>query len=101
MEQLVIDLPKSVVHAPGMSGEKVWLLIQREAAVQLYLHYDVSLGYCAHVAGMIQEEFIGLLGEHQICIFEDVVEDQLTTDLENVHRCCVQCNEDDRVGERK
>ena len=101
MEQLVIDLPKSVVHAPGMSAEKVSLLIQREAAVQLYLHYDVSLGYCTHVAGMTQGEFIALLVEHQICIFEDVVKDQLTTDLENVHRCCVRRNADEQEGQRE
>lgn len=101
MEQLVIDLPKSVVHAPGMSAEKVWLLIRREAAVQLYLRYDVSLGYCAHVAGITQEAFIELLGEHQICIFEDVVEEQLTADLENVHRCCVRRDTDGQEGQRE
>ena len=77
-------MPQSFVHDPKVGAEEVLSRIHKEAAIELYLHYNVSFGYCAQIAGMSEEEFIRLLGEHQIGIFDYMDENELTKDFQSV-----------------
>lgn len=84
MEQLIINMPQSFVYDSKVGTEEVLSRIRTEAAIELYTHYTVSFGYCAQIAGMPEEDFIRLLGEHQIGIFDYMDENELTKDFENV-----------------
>ena len=40
------------------------------AAIDFYREKEASIGYCAKLAGTCEEDFIKLLGQNQISIFE-------------------------------
>ncbi len=51
--------------------------------LDLYKNKKVSLGYCAKVAGMTNEEFIQYLGKNGISIFSFATEGEFVEELVN------------------
>ena len=51
-------------------------------AIDLYLNENVSVGYCAEVSGISEEDFIQELGKRQISIFRFASDDELMQDIE-------------------
>ena len=43
----------------------------------------VSIGYCAQIAGMTEEEFISFLGKHQVDVFRFDNDEELLRDVAN------------------
>ena len=83
MEHFVVDIPEAVVYDSGMNREETGSFLRKWAAIGFYLQEKVSLGYCAQIAGMAEEDFICLLGENHISIFRCMDEDELLRDIEN------------------
>lgn len=83
MEQFVVDVPKAVVYDSKMTKKEIDSFVRQLVAIGFYLHENVSLGYCAEIAGMAEEDFIYLLGENHISIFRYADEDELLRDIEN------------------
>ncbi len=52
-------------------------------ALGYYIHKNISLGYCADIAGLTEEEFISFLGENKIDVFRFENDDELLRDIEN------------------
>lgn len=52
-------------------------------ALGLYTKANVSIGYCATVAGMTEEEFINFLGTYNISFFRFDNSDELMKDIAN------------------
>lgn len=92
-DEFVLRIPRSVLDA-AKSPEEVGTLVQQAAAIEYYLHEDASVGYCAHIAGMAIEDFIALLGKHQIGIFDWMTAEDLERDVEAAGVCCKQDSED-------
>lgn len=57
--------------------------IKRKIALDLYKERNVSLGYCASVAGITKEEFIQYLGTNKVSIFEFVSETEFIEEAAN------------------
>ena len=83
MEHFVVDIPKAVVYDSNMSMQEMASFVRKSAAIGFYLRENVSLAYCAEIAGMAEEDFICLLGENHISIFRYMDEDELLRDIEN------------------
>ena len=48
-----------------------------------YLHFHVSLGYCAQIANTTEEDFIKYLGENQVSIFQFDNKQEFLDELKN------------------
>lgn len=57
---------------------------KRLGALELYKTQKVSIGYCATVAEMTEEEFIKYLGENGVSIFTFESENEFIEELQNV-----------------
>ena len=56
---------------------------RKMVALGYYSHNNVSIGYCAEIAGMTEAEFILFLGENGISIFRFENEKELLEDIAN------------------
>jgi predicted HTH domain antitoxin len=52
-------------------------------ALGLYEHSGVSLGWCAHIAGMHIEDFMLFLGEHEGSVFRYDSEEEFLSEAAN------------------
>lgn len=57
---------------------------KRLEALELYKNLKVSVGYCAIIAEMTEEEFIKYLGENGVSIFSFESENEFIEELQNV-----------------
>lgn len=79
---VTFDIPNEVLDIARMGSEDAIAFAKRATALQFYQTHAVSLGYCAQIAGMDKEAFIGFLGENGVSIFlfdsrEEFVEEML------------------------
>lgn len=83
MCQISIRIPNAVMYDTHMSEEETAAFVKCMAAVGYYTQNHVSIGYCAQIAGMTEEEFIKYLGEHKNSIFQFDNEAEFLEELEN------------------
>ncbi len=69
MCQVAIDIPNEVLYDTKMSREQASQFARCTVALGYYTQRGVSIGYCAQIAGMTEEDFIKYLGENHISIF--------------------------------
>ncbi len=69
MCQIAIDIPNEVLYDTKMSQEEANRFARCAVALGYYTQSGVSIGYCAQIAGMTEEEFIKYLGRNQVSIF--------------------------------
>ena len=69
MCQIVIKIPEAVLYDTHMSSDDAAAFARRTVAMGYYTQNNVSIGYCAEIAGMTEEDFIKFLGQNQISIF--------------------------------
>lgn len=69
MCQVAIDIPDAVMYDTRMTPEEANRFARRAVALCYYSQSGVSIGYCAQIAGMTEEDFISYLGENHISIF--------------------------------
>ena len=61
---------------------------QKAVAVSLYTKDDISVGYCAKIAGMTETEFMQYLGNQKISIFQYDNLSEFDDEVENAERYC-------------
>jgi glycine cleavage system aminomethyltransferase T len=59
MSQVVFEIPNEVLYDNKMSSRDALDFARRATALHFYTTKGVSLGYCAQIAGMDKEDFIG------------------------------------------
>ncbi|MCC8126065.1 MAG: UPF0175 family protein [Clostridiales bacterium] len=69
MSQITVSIPDEVLYDTKMDIEETNRFVKKAVALGYYTQSGVSIGYCAQIAGMSEEEFIHYLGQNHISIF--------------------------------
>lgn len=69
MCQIAINIPNEVLYDTKMNKEEAVQFARCAVALGYYTQSGVSIGYCAQIAGMSEEEFIKYLSKNQVSIF--------------------------------
>ena len=83
MCQLAVRIPDAVLFDTHMTESQSEELAKKIIALHYYLHFHVSLGYCAQIAEISEEDFIKYLGENQISIFQFDNKKEFCDELKN------------------
>ena len=83
MCQVAIEIPEAVLFDTRMSREEACQFAKRAVALGYYSQSGVSIGYCAQIAEMTEEEFIRYLGKNHFSIFQFDNEKEFLEELEN------------------
>ena len=83
MCQVALSIPEEVIFDTKMSNEETQEFVKQAAAIGYYTTKRVSLGYCAEIAGMSKPDFIRLLGQNGISIFQFDNVEELKRDVAN------------------
>ena len=83
MCQVIIHVPDEVLYDTHMSTGEVTAFARKMVALGYYLHNNVSIGYCAEIAGLSEEEFMLFLGQNNIDLFRFDDEEELLRDVAN------------------
>ena len=78
-----VEIPNEVLYDTHMNQKEALAFARQMVALGYYTRNNVSLGYCAQIAGMSEEGFILFLGKNQISIFRFDDENELLRDIEN------------------
>ena len=66
MCQIAIDIPNEVLYDTKMNREEANRFARCAVALGYYTQSGVSIGYCAQIAGLTEEEFIQYLVKNQV-----------------------------------
>ena len=69
MCQVSVNIPESVFYDVGMSIKDATNFVKRAVALAYYKEQKISIGHCAEIAEMSEEDFIKFLGKNKISIF--------------------------------
>lgn len=83
MCQLAIQIPEEVLYDTHMTESQSETLVKKIIAMHYYLHFHVSLGYCAQIADLTEEDFIKYLSENKISIFQYDNKQEFLDELKN------------------
>lgn len=83
MCQVLINVPNEVLYDTHMNSEQATTFARKMVALGYYTHNNVSIGYCAEIAGLTEEEFIVFLGQNKIDIFQYEDDAELMRDIAN------------------
>lgn len=78
-----IEIPNEVLYDTRMNNVDAAAFARQMVALGYYIHNKVSVGYCAQIAGMSEEEFILFLGRNHVSIFRYDSDEELLRDIEN------------------
>ena len=83
MCQVLVDIPYEVLYDTHMDNREATSFAKKMVALGYYVHNNVSLGYCAEIAGITEEQFIEFLGRNGIDIFRFDSDEELLRDIAN------------------
>ena len=83
MCQIAIDIPNEVLYDTKMNREEANRFARCAVALGYYTQSGVSIGYCAQIAGLTEEEFIKYLGKNQVSIFHFDNREEFLEELNN------------------
>ena len=83
MCDIAISIPEEVLIMLHKDRTAMAKHVKLSVAIDLYQNENVSVGYCAVVSGLSEEEFIQELGKRHISIFRFDADDELAQDVEN------------------
>ena len=83
MCELAIKIPDAVLYDTRMTKEDALSFARRAIALGYYTQNGVSIGYCAQIAGMTEEDFIRYLGENRVSIFHFDDEAEFAEEMRN------------------
>lgn len=83
MCQIAISIPDEVLFDTKMNKEEANRFARRAVALGYYTQSGVSIGYCAQIADMTEEEFIKYLGRNKISIFRYDNKEEFLEELNN------------------
>lgn len=78
-----ITIPSEILLTLREDDKQLALNMKRYTAIKLYQDRKLSIGQCSGLAEMTEEDFIKLLGENRISIFDFRNSDDLKDDLTN------------------
>lgn len=81
--QIMIDLPDEVLVDTHMTRAEAAAFAKKMAALGYDFHHHVSIGWCAEIAGISEEEFMVFLGENHIDVFCFDDDEELIRDVSN------------------
>jgi len=83
MCRLAVQIPDEVLYDTHMTESQSEILAKKIIAMHYYLHFHVSLGYCAQIADTSEEDFIKYLSENGVSIFQFDNEQEFFDELKN------------------
>ena len=83
MCQVMINVPNEVLYDTHMNTAEATAFARKMVALGYYTRNNVSIGYCAEIAGLTEEEFIVFLGENRIDLFQFDNDEELMRDIAN------------------
>ncbi len=83
MCQVSFSIPNEVLYDTHMSVDDAVKFSRGMAALGYYTRNNVSIGYCAQIAGMTEEEFMEFLGQNKVDVFRFSDDDELLRDVQN------------------
>ena len=70
MCRIEVQIPEAVLYDTHMTAVQVSEYAKKLIALEYYTRHHVSIGYCAEIAEMTEEDFIKFLGQQGISIFQ-------------------------------
>lgn len=70
MCQIAVNVPEAVLFDTKMNFQDAEKFIRRVVALEYFKNQGISIGYCAEIAEMTEENFIKFLGENKISVFK-------------------------------
>lgn len=83
MYKLIVEIPDSVLHDTHMTEVQAENLAKKVIAMHYYIHFHISLGYCAQIADTTEEDFKKYLSENNISIFQFENKQEFLDELKN------------------
>ena len=83
MCQVMVNVPNEVLYDTHMSTAEATAFARKMVALGYYIHNNVSIGYCAEIAGLTEEEFMIFLGQNKNDIFHFQDDEELLRDVSN------------------
>lgn len=83
MCQLAVKIPDEVLYDTHMTLLQANDFARKAIAIDYYTRLHVSIGYCAQIAEMTEEDFIKYLGRNKISIFQFDDEMEFKDELAN------------------
>ena len=83
MCRIAIDIPNEVLFDTKMNWKEASQFARCAVALRYYTQSGVSIGYCAQIAEMTEEEFIRYLGNNRISIFHFDSEEEFVEEWKN------------------
>ena len=80
---VAIPIPDEVLYDKGLSVSEAQGIARRMTALGLYVANNVSLGYCAQIAGMPEADFMKFLGTYGVSVFLFDSLSEIEEDLRN------------------
>lgn len=78
-----ISVPSEILLTLRKNDKQLALDMKRYTAIKFYQDKRLSVGQCAELAEMTEEDFIKFLGENRISIFDFSNQSSLKEDLKN------------------
>lgn len=83
MCQVMVAVPNEVLYDTHMTASEATVFARKMVALGYYTQSNVSIGYCAEIAGLTEEEFMLFLSENHIDIFRYEDDNELVRDVAN------------------
>ena len=83
MCQVMVNVPNEVLYDTHMSTAEATAFARKMVALGYYIHNNVSIGYCAEIAGLTEEEFMIFGGQNKIDIFHFQDDEELLRYVSN------------------
>ena len=83
MCQVMVPVPNAVLFDTHMNVVEATEFARKMVALGYYTQGNVSIGYCAEIAGLTEEEFMLFLGQNKIDIFRFENDEELLRDIAN------------------
>lgn len=83
MYNVSVPIPDEVLYDTHLSKKLTESYVRQAAALFYYQKLGVSLGYCTDIANIPKTDFIRLLSENGISIFNFEKEEELSEDIAN------------------
>ena len=83
MSQVMISVPNEVLFDTHMNTDEAASFARKMVALGYYTQNKISIGYCAEIAGMTEEEFIMFLGQNKVDIYTFDSDEELLKDVQN------------------
>lgn len=83
MCQVMINVPNEVLYDTNMTTEEATSFAKKMVALGYYTQNNVSIGYCAEIADLTEEEFIAFLGQNKLDLFRFRNDEELLRDIAN------------------